>query len=659
MINIMVPVLVAILLFSYISYQYSKSELEEYYRQEREVIVDEVKSLLSFYDFAMRAHELNYSDRMKMLSSELVNRYFILSNRLDTFDLFRISNELKIDTTSEFIYIIDSSGKIPNTTFLKDLNLDFGKLDTAYLGFFNRVWKDTGFVEDRFGHEIKTNKIKKYSYQSAKNGKYIIELGFYSNTAIALKDLLEQKVKSISDKFSEMLELKLIVGVENHHHEEVREDHFELYNKCIKNKSSERIIESTDSGKITYDYIFLEIAEASMYSGYVINIISDDSKEKALFWNELVKFSIIFILITGPLFLLILLRARQLTRPIKNLTKKAEMISKGNLKLRVDVEGRNEISELSENFNLMVEQLEDSYNTLEHRVEERTKELSEQKELVEEKNKEILDSIHYAKRIQEAILPPEKHVKKYLPESFILFKPKDIVAGDFYWLESFAKASDSKGLELPLESVALAKDFEYTNLVFLAACDCTGHGVPGAMVSVVANNALNRAVREFKLKMPNEILDKVNDLVEETFSKSESDVKDGMDVSLCAIDVKKRILFWSGANNPLWIVKNSNEIIEVKADKQPIGKHDNRKPFTLHSFQLEKNDLIYIFSDGYADQFGGVNGKKFKYAQFKSLVLSIATKPLAEQSNIILKEFEKWRGDLEQVDDVCIIAVRL
>jgi serine phosphatase RsbU (regulator of sigma subunit) len=251
-----------------------------------------------------------------------------------------------------------------------------------------------------------------------------------------------------------------------------------------------------------------------------------------------------------------------------------------------------------------------------------------------EKNKEITDSITYAKRIQSAILPSEKHIKSFFPNSFILYKPKDIVAGDFYWFEVIDE------------------------LIFLAVADCTGHGVPGAMVSVVCHNALNRSVREFNLMNPNEILDKTREIVITEFEKSQEDVKDGMDISLCALKPKENKMFWAGAHNPLWIIRN-NEIIEIKADKQPIGKYANPKPFTLHEFQLNNDDIIYIFTDGYQDQFGGPNEKKFRASQMKELFLSISEKPMEEQRNIIDEKFENWKGELDQIDDVCVIGVRV
>jgi len=270
-------------------------------------------------------------------------------------------------------------------------------------------------------------------------------------------------------------------------------------------------------------------------------------------------------------------------------------------------------------------------------------------EKINAQKKEIIDSINYAKRIQEAILPSEKLIHELLPNSFIFYKPKDIVAGDFYWLE------------------------QKENSVFFAAADCTGHGVPGAMVSVVCNNALNRVLNENEILSPSKILDKTSELVCNQFIKTElpiektmSQIRDGMDVSLCSLQLSENyaILQWSGANNPLWIIRptfieETFELIDFKPNKQPIGKFDNPKPFTNHTIELKKGDTIYVFTDGYADQFGGEKGKKLMYKPFKEFLLSIQEKSMFEQKLLLEKHFDNWKGKLEQVDDVCVIGVRI
>ncbi|MBP7809264.1 MAG: SpoIIE family protein phosphatase [Bacteroidia bacterium] len=261
-------------------------------------------------------------------------------------------------------------------------------------------------------------------------------------------------------------------------------------------------------------------------------------------------------------------------------------------------------------------------------------ELEEKNKEISQKNTEIIDSITYAKRLQQAILPPEEDIYNAV-DSFILYKPKDIVAGDFYFAEH--------------------KD----DYFFVAAADCTGHGVPGAMVSLVCSNALNKAVSELELKKPGEILDKVTEMVVDTFKKGHTDIKDGMDISLCVINTKTREVAWAGANNPLWYINNDNELKEITANKQPVGKSEKYSLFTTHVLNLAKGTLVYLFTDGYADQFGGPKGKKFKYKQLADLILRNKNLTMTEQRDVLDNTFTDWKGNIEQVDDVCIIGIKL
>jgi serine phosphatase RsbU (regulator of sigma subunit) len=267
-------------------------------------------------------------------------------------------------------------------------------------------------------------------------------------------------------------------------------------------------------------------------------------------------------------------------------------------------------------------------------IEQKVKETEEQKKIVEQKQKEIIDSITYAKRLQNAILPPIDAIEKNLSNSFVYYQPKDIVAGDFYWMEAV------------------------NDIVFIAAADSTGHGVPGAMVSVVCSNALNRAVKEFHLTDTGEILNKTRELVLETFKKNSSEVSDGMDISLLSINKTKKEIQWSGAYNPLWYILDG-ELIQIKADKQPIGKSENPTSFTAQTIQYVDNTTFYLFTDGFADQFGGPEGKKIKQKAFSDLLIKHHRKNSADQLEIIQSTFSNWKGELEQVDDVCVIGIRI
>ena len=272
-------------------------------------------------------------------------------------------------------------------------------------------------------------------------------------------------------------------------------------------------------------------------------------------------------------------------------------------------------------------------------------------EQLAEHHQEISDSITYAERLQSAILPSFEEVDKYIPNNFILFQPKDIVSGDFYWFENV------------------------NGISYVAAADCTGHGVPGALVSVVCANALNRCVNEFKLTEPSQILDKTRELVIATFAKSGDNVKDGMDIAICAINGTK--MTYAGANSPLWIVRETAllsdvqkkerdtylgdkvSLIEYKATRQSVGLYEAMKPFEQQDIELHKGDTVYLFSDGYADQFGGPNGKKLMCKPFKKLLLDLVDTPLNEQSERIITDFNIWKGDLEQIDDVVVIGFRV
>lgn len=294
--------------------------------------------------------------------------------------------------------------------------------------------------------------------------------------------------------------------------------------------------------------------------------------------------------------------------------------------------------------------LAENERVLERKVIERTEQVVAQKKEIEQKNheleiiyKHVTDSIRYAKRLQDAILPPDAVVKKHLPKSFVLFKPKDIVSGDFYWVEH----KDGKS--------------------YIAAVDCTGHGVPGAFMSIVGHNLIRDIVRNMPDGTPpSVIMDKMSKGVVKTLHAKAAgedysqQTKDGMDMSMCIVDYEKMQMEYAGAFNPLYLVRNGT-ITQYKADKYPVGLRSDEeiKNYTNNVIQLQKGDTFYIFSDGYADQFGGPKGKKFMAGNFRELLLKISKEPIEKQKDILDKTLESWRGDLEQVDDILVIGVQI
>ncbi len=264
-------------------------------------------------------------------------------------------------------------------------------------------------------------------------------------------------------------------------------------------------------------------------------------------------------------------------------------------------------------------------------------EIAKQKDIIQEKNKEIIDSINYALKIQTAMLPTDGELKNILGDNFVFYRPKAIVSGDFYWC------------------------FENSKYKYYATVDCTGHGVPGGFMSMLGISLLNEIVKEKKIEEPCSILDMLTARIIAELKQTEKAnvAKDGMDITLCRLSKDKTELVVSAANNDLWLLRK-NELIEIKSNRQSIGfNYGKYRQFTQEKIKLQPKDRIYTFSDGYADQFGGVNKKKFKSRNLKNLLLAIYNDPAPEQLRLIKRTFEEWMGPEEQVDDVLLIGLLL
>ena len=263
-------------------------------------------------------------------------------------------------------------------------------------------------------------------------------------------------------------------------------------------------------------------------------------------------------------------------------------------------------------------------------------EINIQRGEIERQKKELTASLRYARNIQSAVLPSRDFIERILPAHFILFKPKDIVSGDFYWI------------------------FKKSNNLYIAAADCTGHGVPGALMSILGISFLNEIVARDENLTASGILNMLREKVMKALHQTGGfeEQKDGMDLALCIIDQETGELQFSGANNPVYIIRDKN-ITELKGDRMPIGVNAvEEKSFTNHTFQLEENDLLYLFTDGFADQFGGPFGKKIKYGPFREYIRQVSGESIYNQKEILIGVLENWKKNLEQVDDILIIGCK-
>lgn len=635
LLNILVPVLVLFSLVFLLVYHYNRSNLEQEIRQQRNNIIAETKNLIGYYDFSMRKHEESLIHYMLEQSAKLEER--LRNYPLSSAPLRSIQLELDMDTSYEDIYLISDNYQIINTTFAPDLGLDFSRIDQSFMRFFNTILRDNRFREDRFGLEIKTGRIRKYSYYPVKNRQYIIELGIYSKEADQFKALLLQKIKSLNKRYRSINDVTLYLGVkqvvDGSIHDPAAAD---AYLRCLDTEKNITIPNDNPQtpGKEQKEFIFLPVMDATMYAGYVLELQTNDQVYQDLLSDLFLRFSIMFVFVILLITLVVVIRSRSITKPLTQLATKTREITTENLGKPINVSGSREIHELTSSFNALMDKLRASYDTLEDKVIERTRELHEQKQVVEHKNQEIVESIQYARFIQQALLPLEQEIQDVFPESFVYYAPKDIIAGDFFWFD------------------------KHQNQTWFAVADCTGHGVPGAMVSVLCINALHQALAENPETTTGMLLDRVREKVVQTLSKEDRSVKDGMDICLVRMDLHTGRLQWTGANNPLWIIRN-DELHTLHPDKQPVGQYEFASAFTTQEFQTEKGDWIFLFSDGYADQFGGPKNKKYKYATLKQFLLDHSSIDVDTLKQKLTFTFEKWKGENEQTDDVCVMGIRI
>ncbi len=646
--NIAIPTVIALLVIAGINFTRTRTILSTGTAEKNRLLANEVTKILKFQDIATNLIDVQLNNRLKELSSLLVNKYFINKLNLEKVDLLTIANEIGMDTLNEAIYIISSDGIIINTTFRTDLGFNLYSLGDNMKRYLQNIQKSGVFVGERFAIEAATRRPKKYTYQPTRDRKYIIELGAYSKQ-------VDDVVKAIEDTKTELkrdtegiidVELFLMADEPFSMNKNVMkvDNQDDILLRVFQHKDTIEFMEEVGDRWYHYNYMYMErvaaneVAGASFYQGSVIRIISDRTAQQELFRKEALRFILVFILTMLVLSVVIYRKTRVITLPIKKLVENVDRITNGDLRERAEVTGHNEITRLTEKFNMMIAQLESYTYELEEKVKERTLRIEKQKEEIEEQKKHIMDSIYYARRIQNAILPSVSLIDAHLKDYFILYLPKDIVSGDFYWMH----CADG--------------------LCMVAAVDCTGHGVPGAFMSIVGFNQLNHAVSVKKARTAASIMDELNAGVINTLNEnlSDSSIKDGMDMALCVFNFQERQLEFAGANNPVIIIRNG-EVAMHKGDRFPIGVYEGSvpKPFTNNEITLKEGDCVYLFSDGYPDQFGGPDNKKFMLRRFQEMLSEVSGMPMNRQREILLQKLNDWKGINEQVDDILVIGIRV
>ncbi len=651
----------------------------------KQKVQDEIISIIDSWNSVLKSIETTFYTIQSKAVHKLINLQPV--HDLKSVDLSKQLVLLELDSTFHDFYIIED-GIIVNTTYSPDLGLNFYDFGEKHKEFLFHVLETGNFTPERFELESSTRRLKCYSYQATEDREYIIEIGSYSETADLIMQMFRDRLTRIIEENADILSVNFWIGSEDAQIGFLDDPViYDLQDSLIvqadqmKTEIEKRF--EKDDRLMTADFIYLELEKSTQsFSDVVVSIITDITDHNVPVYNIIKKQVLITLVFLTLLLLVLILATRSLKFVLRDLLQKTTAIAQGSLHERVKVTGENEFTTLAEHFNHMVENLETSYKELNQKniliedknkiLEDQNEEITaqrdeieaqrdeieaqrnyalEQKELLAKQKEAIMDSINYAQRIQQAILPQESEVNEILPENFIVFKPRDIVSGDFYWMTQVEKQT------------------------IIAAVDCTGHGVPGAFMSMLGAAFLNEIVNKEYITHPGVILRRMRKEVIRALQQKgvSGEQKDGMDIALCSIDFETMHLQFAGANNPLYVIRkkeldaiagaksmeNSHYILyEVRGDRMPIAIHERMDKFTTHEINLKKGDILYVFSDGYADQFGGNEGKKFKYKTFKELILENCEKTMQEQKTIMEKTLEEWQGTYEQLDDILVLGFK-
>lgn len=646
----------------------------------RAKIQSEISGLLDTWKAILESMDQVFGLLLENTSEKIVNLHE--KSDLGNINLHEQLELLGLDTSCFEIKIIED-GTIINTTRRSDLGLNAYELDFEYKrrlleilenGNFFKEWLITYTISEGLSHQPR---FMCSSYQPTKDKKYIVELGACSETADELITMFSDRMTRIKRDNDDVLFVNLHITDYLSFFEDtvIYELHDRMVNRAfnLKENITEQFTQS--NRRLLADYIYYELGDKNwIMKRSVFSIITDITDQRIEVYQIIKRQIIIILCFLILLSGILVIATRKLKITLKDLLLKTTVIANGNLKERVIVTGQNEFTTLAEQFNTMVQKLESSQNELKQKnqeieesnqmLQERNEEITSQKDEISaqrdkieaqrdmvtkqkdqilEQKQAMTDSIQYASRIQSAILPPDEVIKYLLPKHFILYKPRDIVSGDYYWM------THQRGE------------------IIIVVADCTGHGVPGAFMSMLGSALLNEVVNKSERLKANLILNELRDQVILSLRQSgkAEEAKDGMDISLCILNKETMKLQYAGAYNPLYLIRKG-KLKEIKGDKMPIGISSKAgKSFTNNEIRVYKDDSLYMFSDGYADQFGGEKGKKFMSKRFKQLLLDIQDNIMFDQKEILEQTINEWMGitglykEVDQIDDIIVMGIKI
>jgi phosphoserine phosphatase RsbU/P len=646
---------------------------------ERQKIRNEITYLIDDWNLILRSVDNTFDPTIRYSIQELLR--IQTEKDLRNVDLSEVLDDLELDPDYTDFYILQN-GTCVNTTSPADSGLDFYAHGGDTKNFILKVPEQDSLYVKHLTFENDAKRLRCYGYQSTRDRKFVVAVECCADKADELIEQFRLRLKKAAAKNDKILAANLYLcdgdikwGLLDNPFKPSFHDSMIL--NAVKEKSHITKSFPENDRTLIADYVYDDSGDLSAFIGgsFVLSVISDNTESRAALLNIIKRQVVIILAFLAVISLILVLITRRLRLTLKDFLKKTSLIADGALHERVAVRGNNEFTSLAEGFNHMVEKLEASQNELKKKnklIESKNKVLQDQndeimaqrdqikiqhdeiamqknvlaaqKDQILEQSKDITDSIQYARRIQSAILPHDEVIKYLLPKHFILYRPRNVVSGDFYWL------THKKGE------------------IIVVVADCTGHGVPGALMSMLGSTLLNDVINSIDILKADLILNELRDQVilrlRQTGQASET--KDGMDVGICLLNKDTMKLQYAGAYNPLYMIRNG-KLTEIKADRMPIGISSKAgKPFKNNEIKVKKDDTFYLFSDGIIDQFGGENGKKFLSTRFQEFLLSIQDKIMFDQKEILENELNDWMGltgkyprKYDQVDDIIVMGIKI
>ncbi len=638
---------------------------------------DEIVGLKDSWDVILKSIDENLSATLEYAMLKIIDIHF--EQDIGIVDLYKQMELSNLDTSYIDFHVIKDS-IVVNTTCPSLLGVNLFSIGSESKNLLSKINEEGSYVMEPWNMDYNTKRCRSWGYIATKDKKYIVKVECYSKLADELMAMFANRIKRIVKENENILAINNYVGNEHHYSGLINDTliyklHDSLISQAFRDEASITRQFSKDKRKFVADYVFTDLGNQQRHSGRsVFSVITEITNHKTAVYEIIIKQIIILLCFLIILSIIFIMTTRKLKITLHDLRLKTTLIANGNLHERVIVSGQNEFSALAEQFNSMVEQLESSQNELKQKndvIEKNVKVLHEknekitiqrdkievqrdeieaqrdlvtkQKDKILEHKQSITDSIQYASRIQTAILPPDEVIKYLLPKHFILYKPRDIVSGDFYWLT------------------------HRQGEIIIVVADCTGHGVPGAFMSMLGSAILKDVVNSSNILQASQIL---NDLREKVIlslrqTGQTGEAKDGMDISLCIINTERMRLQYAGAYQPLFLIRKGT-LKEIKADKMPIGISSKAgKSFKNNEIKIFKNDSLYLFSDGYVDQFGGENGKKFLSIRFKQLLIDIQDNIMFDQKELLDQNINEWMGltglykKYDQIDDITVLGIKI